>query len=224
MTRRLPLSYSEALDGTGRRTSDSTRRNREAIAETVAAHAPARGRALELASGTGEHAVHLAARLGLIWQPTDADPRALTSIDAWARQTGVPLRPAVALDATAPGWAETVPPQDLIFASNILHLVSAAEAETLITEAARALAPGGVLMIYGPFLRESGYVSENDSAFDAKLRMLDVEIGYKSVVQVMAWCACAGLVAQDPVPMPAANLTQIARKPGQNGGGGLSAI
>ncbi|HAM90641.1 MAG TPA: methyltransferase, partial [Rhodobacteraceae bacterium] len=78
--------------------------------------APATGHALEIASGTGQHIVQLAAALpGLIWQPSDIDPARLASIAAWADDAPLPnLRSACRLDATKVGWAEKHANQDVI--------------------------------------------------------------------------------------------------------------
>lgn len=218
MARRLTLpdTASVAKKGAGGRLhAPSARRNAAAICDVLARHAPDTGRALEIASGTGEHAVAIAAcKPGLTWQPTDIDADRLASIDAWAAEAGCSnLRPARLLDATEPGWGAAEGPVDLIFTSNILHLISAPEAEILIAEAALALAPGGVLMIYGPFRRQDGFASEGDAAFHASLTAQDPEIGYKSVGDIAAWCARAGLIHEADLPMPANNLTHLARKP-----------
>ncbi|RBO52079.1 methyltransferase [Rhodovulum sp. BSW8] len=212
----LPDSASVATSGMGGRLSaPSALRNADAICAVLETLAPPRGRVLELASGTGEHAVRFAARLpGLIWQPTEIDPARRASIDAWAAEAALPnLRPAIALDACQPGWGATHAGQDLIFVSNILHLVSAAEAETLIAEAARALAPKGVLAIYGPFLRETGFASPGDAAFHASLTAQDARIGYKPVATVTGWGVAAGLLPEAQISMPANNLTIIFRLP-----------
>ncbi|GAA0298718.1 DUF938 domain-containing protein [Rhodovulum strictum] len=218
MSRRLSLpdSASVAQPGAdGRMHAPSAARNADAICAVIATRAPQTGRALEIASGTGEHAVRIAADLpGLDWQPTEIDPARRASIDAWAAHAGLAnIRPAIALDACAPGWGAAYRGQDLIFASNILHLVSQTEAGTLVREAAAALAPGGVLMIYGPFRRDEGFASEGDAAFHASLVAQDPGIGYKSVAEVLGWMQAAGLVAEPPAEMPANNLTLIAGKP-----------
>ncbi|NDK35470.1 DUF938 domain-containing protein [Rhodovulum sulfidophilum] len=218
MPKRLTLPDSASLatpDAGGRLSAPSALRNAEAICAALERVAPTRGRALELASGTGEHAVRLAARLpGLVWQPTEIDPQRRASIDAWAAEAALPnLRPALALDACQPGWAASHAGQDLIFASNILHLVPDAQAETLIAEAARALAPGGMLAIYGPFLRDEGFASPGDAAFHASLIAQDPGIGYKPVAWVADRGKAAGLRLEAQISMPANNLTIIFRQP-----------
>ena len=139
MPRRLNLPDSASVAtpaGDGRLFAPSAARNAEAIATLVAAHAPETGRALELAAGTGEHAVVMAGRLpGLTWQPTDIDADRRRSIDAHAAIAELPnLQPAISLDATSPGWGNQHAGQDLIVLVNLLHLISEAEAKTLIAE------------------------------------------------------------------------------------------
>lgn len=194
----------------------SAARNAEAIADLVAHHAPGTGRALEIASGTGEHAVYLARRLpGLVWQPSDIDADRRRSIDAHGAQAGLGnLRRAIALDATAPGWGAAQAGQDLIVLVNLLHLISTPEAQVLIAEAAQALAPGGVIVLYGPFLRDGETTSEGDAAFHASLSAQDPEIGYKDDWDVIDWLHGQFLELVQVIEMPGNNLAFVARRPG----------
>ncbi|WP_296765857.1 DUF938 domain-containing protein [Sediminimonas sp.] len=219
MPRRLSLPDSASVADTGadgRMYAPSAARNIPHIRDLLAQFAPQTGRALELAAGTGEHAVALAGALaGLDWQPSDVDPARLRSIDAHAADAGLAnLRPVITLDATAPGWSAAHPGQDLIVLVNLLHLISTPEAHTLVAEAAMALAPGGVLFLYGPFLRDGEATSEGDARFDASLRAQDPEIGLKDDWEVIDWINAAWLDLAAVVEMPANNLALIARKPG----------
>ncbi|HSG57817.1 MAG TPA: DUF938 domain-containing protein, partial [Paracoccaceae bacterium] len=184
MSRRLNLPDTASVahpSDDGRMFAPSAARNAADIATLVADHAPATGRALEIASGTGEHAVVFARAMpGLDWQPTDIDAARRASVNAHAAVAGLPnLRPAIPLDATAAGWGAAHAGQDLIVLVNLLHLISVFEAKTLIAEVAQALAPGGRFVLYGPFLRDGQTTSEGDTAFHASLRAQDPEIGYK---------------------------------------------
>ena len=211
MSLRLPDSGAGTLPD-GRRVAPSATRNAEAIRDVLVRVAPARGRALELASGTGQHVAVLARALpGLDWQPTDRDAGNLASIDAWAAWAGaVNLRAAQVLDAGTPGWGGAEAPCALVQAVNLLHLVPETVARTVVAEAAQALAPGGLLAIYGPFLRDGRTTSEGDAAFDASLRAQDPAIGYKDAAEVQGWMAAAGLAPRPPVLMPANNLFLLA--------------
>lgn len=217
MARRLnlPDSASVAKPGEGGRLfAPSAAKNVEAIADLIAHMAPASGRALELASGTGQHVCHLAARFpDLFWQPTEVDPARRDSIAAYVAEAGLTnVAPAIDLDATAAGWAGTQTGNTLILLSNLLHLISEAEAETLVKEAAQALAPGGLLVIYGPFMRDDELTSDGDASFHASLQAQDPEIGYKSDFDVIDWGVEAGLELADVVEMPANNLSLIWRR------------
>jgi SAM-dependent methyltransferase len=218
MSRRLNLPDSASVatpSGDGRLFAPSAARNAEAIATLVATHAPETGRALELAAGTGEHAVVMAGQLpGISWQPTDIDPDRRRSIDAHAAIAQLPnLQPAISLDATSPGWGAAHAGQDLILLVNLLHLISEAEARTLIAEVAQALAPGGLFILYGPFLRDGEATSEGDATFHASLTTQDPEIGYKDDWDVIEWLHQNFLDLVQVVEMPANNLGIVARRP-----------
>lgn len=211
--RRLDLPDSGGPQAGDKRHAPSAARNLDPIAGVLAAHLPARGRVLEIASGTGEHACAFAARFpALEWQPSDIDPACHASIRAHAAEAGLPnLRAPLALDAARPGWAERLGRWEAILLVNLLHLVSNAEATTLLQEAARALAPGGVFLIYGPFRRGGALITPGDRAFDASLRAQDPSIGYKDVEEIRAHLRAAGLSEVATVEMPAGNLTLVHR-------------
>lgn len=197
----------------------SAARNLAPICALLDRIAPSRGRALEIASGTGQHVAAFAARHpGLHWQPTDPDPGRRASIDAHAADhaaaTGrANIAPAQPLDAGVPGWAADWPDRDLIVVINLLHLIPEPAAETLLAEAARALAPGGRLLIYGPFRRAGVFTSPGDAEFHARLSAADPAIGYKDDDAVIAWAGAAGLRLLDRVEMPANNLALVAERP-----------
>ena len=189
----------------------SALRNRDVICAELVRLAPATGRALEIASGTGEHVVRFAAAMpGLEWQPTDPDPARRASIAAWAAEAGLRnIHAPRALDAAGPGWSSEFGPADLVVLVNLLHLVSWPEAETVLSEVAAVLAPGGVFALYGPFLRDGTATSEGDAAFDAHLRAQDSAIGYKDVIDTCARLVTAGLAHVETVAMPANNLLLV---------------
>lgn len=211
----LPESASVATPQEGEKLcAPAAERNAGPIVDLVAEFAPAGGRALELASGTGQHAVALARRLpALDWQPSDIDPARLASIRAWVAEAALPnLRAPVTLDATSPGWADAHGPRDLVVVINLFHLVSAAECETLVNEATRALSPGGVLIVYGPFMRAGALTSEGDRAFHARLAAADPEIGYKDDFDTLDMMIAAGLTPRAAIEMPANNLGLVAAR------------
>lgn len=210
MTRKLTLPDAPEPAADRRMSAPSALRNMAPLLELLRAHAPATGRVLEIAAGTGEHALAFSKALpGLDWQPTDLAPDRLASIEAWRLTEGpANLRPPVALNAALPGWDAAHGPADMILLVNLLHLISGSEAQAVLTGIRGALAPGGTAFLYGPFLREGQATSDGDAAFDASLRAQDPAIGYKD----LAWvCAQLAPLTVSITAMPANNLMLIVR-------------
>lgn len=210
--RPLHLTYSSpAADGDGRRIAASAQRNTLPILDVLGRHAPRQGRALELAAGTGQHSVAFAEAFpGLHWQPSDGAEDALASIAAWRRAAGLAnLAEPVLIDVADPDWGHRQAGQDLVFVANLLHLISEAEALSVLHGMARALVPGGTAMVYGPFRRNGALTSEGDRTFDASLRRQDADIGYKDEARVTAMAAAAGLILRAAEEMPANNLCLV---------------
>ncbi|TKZ22188.1 DUF938 domain-containing protein [Shimia litoralis] len=217
MPRRLVQPTPPALsENDARLVAPSATRNVDHIVAVAQDFAPDHeGTALELASGTGQHIIHLAQAIPhLQWQPSEIDPDRRSSINAYVQTSPLPnISPAVPLDATTSGWATRHLGQSFILLVNLLHLISEAEARILISEAAAALAPGGVLMVYGPFMRAGDLTSQGDIDFHTSLRNQDPEIGYKDDFDVLEWGQDAWLDYVDLIEMPANNLALIWRKP-----------
>lgn len=202
-------------DSGGKQFAPAADRNKQALADLLDHVAPKTGNALELASGTGQHVVTYAARLpGLTWQPTEIDAGRRASIDLYVGEAGLKnVATAIELDATGAGWGADHGGNALIVLANLLHLISNDEAQTLITEAAHALAPGGIFVIYGPFMRGGELTSDGDRDFHASLQAQDPETGYKDDFDVMDMLQAAGLEMAHVVEMPANNLVLAARRP-----------
>jgi Protein of unknown function (DUF938) len=204
----LPVLSEPALDA--RLSAPATRRNLDPIRTLLMAHAPRTGRALELAAGTGEHALAFShAFPDLTWQPTDIDPARLASIAAWAALCGPDsLADPIPLDASSPGWSNTYGPVEMILLVNLLHLISDAKAAIVLSEIALALAPGGSAFLYGPFLREGRATSDGDARFHTSLRAQDAATGYKDLDWVQDHLRPLTISV---VKMPANNLMLFAR-------------
>ncbi|WP_425085082.1 DUF938 domain-containing protein [Ruegeria profundi] len=215
MTKRaLPSNASVATQGVGARMmAPAASRNSDALCALLAKMAPASGRALEIASGTGQHVAAFAKTLpNLVWQPTEIDPERRASIDAYATELTNVL-PATDLDATSAGWHEAFQEQDLIVLINLLHLISWREAEAFLSEASRALRPTGRLIIYGPFMRDGALTSPGDEKFHEALVSQDPEIGYKNDSEIKARLQHYGLQLLHLVEMPSNNLAFVAHRP-----------
>ncbi|MCO4824369.1 MAG: DUF938 domain-containing protein [Amylibacter sp.] len=201
-------------DKSGKLHAPSAARNAADLCATVQSFAPSSGNALEIASGTGQHIVTFAATMPNIhWQPSEVETSRLASIKAYRAESGLTnIAAPITLNATQSGWGKTVPPKDLITLANLLHLISATEAETLIVEAAKALNPNGKQALYGPFKREGILTSSGDETFDANLRAHDPETGYKDDAWIKATATTAGLIQSQAHEMPANNLLLIFQK------------
>ena len=196
-----------------RRFAPATGRNREPILAVLRRVLPAEGTVLEIASGTGEHAAFFAPHFPhLAWQPTDLDPDALTSIDAWREFTGAAnVRAARHLDASLPPWPVDDPPAAM-FNANMIHIAPWTAALGLLNEAGRLLAPGAPLVLYGPFMNGGRPTAPSNAAFDASLRHRDPAWGVRDRETVVEIAARNGLVLSEAVDLPANNQILIFRK------------
>ncbi|MCP5368660.1 MAG: DUF938 domain-containing protein [Hyphomicrobiales bacterium] len=193
--------------------AEATRRNRDPILAVLRRVLPARGLVLEIAAGTGQHAAYFAPLFpDLAWQPTDADAAALPSIAAWAAEAAAPnLRPPRVLDVCAADWG--VDRADAVYCCNMIHISPWRCTRGLMAGAGRVLAPGGVLVTYGPYKLDGRHTAPSNAAFDRALRAQDPDWGVRDLEHVAAEAAAHGLVHEQTVAMPNNNQTLIFRKP-----------
>lgn len=195
-----------------KRHSPAAARNCEPIAAVLAEELPSSGLVLEIASGTGEHAVHFAAAFpALTWQPSDPDPLARASIDAWRLEQALPnYLPPLNLDAAAPVWP--VERAAAVVCINMIHISPVAASEGLFAGAARLLAADSPLILYGPFLESDVETAPSNLAFDADLKARNPEWGLRSLAWLDGAAARHGLSRTRRVAMPANNLTLVYRR------------
>ena len=195
-----------------RRYAPATLRNRAAILAVLLQCLPKCGLMLEVASGSGEHVVHFAVALPqLSFQPSDPDADALASIDAWAAVSGVTnVRRALALDAAAAEWPVTR--ADAVLCINMIHIAPWAATPGLLQGAARVLAPGGLLYLYGPFRQDSRHTAPNNEIFDRDLHASNPAWGVRDLEVVAAEADAWGFGAPEVIAMPANNLSVLFRR------------
>lgn len=193
-----------------KRHAPATERNREPIREVLARVLPAAGTVVEVAAGSGEHAVYFARAFPhLTWQPTDADPAALASIAAWRDEAALPnLAAPLALDTTQP-WP--LDHADAIVCINMVHIAPWEAALALFANAGRVLAPGALLFLYGPY-KLGGVTAPSNEAFDRSLRARDPRWGVRDIDDLTAAAAVRGLRLVDTVAMPANNHALVFRR------------
>ena len=195
----------------GKRHAPATERNRDAILAVLRDELPSSGLVLEVASGSGQHVVHFAAALpALDWQPSDPDPAALVSIESWRQEVGLPnVRPPLRLDASADWPVERA---DAILCVNMVHISPWEATLGLMKGAGAVLPPGGLLYLYGPYLRENVETAPSNLAFHASLKARDPQWGLRRVEDVIAAAEGEGLVLRRLLEMPANNLSLIFRR------------
>jgi SAM-dependent methyltransferase len=197
----------------GARAAPATARNRDPILLLLRRWLPEHGRVLEIAAGTGEHAIHFAAALpGLDWRPTDPDPTARASIAAWRQWAALPnLCEPLALDAADPAsWP--VDRADAIVCINMVHISPWSSTLGLLEGAARILPEGGVVYLYGPYLERGIETAPSNLAFDDSLKDRDPAWGLRLKEDLLAAAAPHGLVLAHRVAMPSNNLSLLLRK------------
>lgn len=192
--------------------SEACERNRGPIAARLGpllAHA--NGLLLELGSGTGQHAVSLAAELpNLTWQPTDI-AGALPGLASRVRTAGTPnILPPLELDVGRRPWP--VATACAVFTANTLHIMAWPLVESFMAGVGEVLAPGGILAIYGPFRYRGQYTSESNAAFDQWLRARDPASGIRDFESVDGLARDQGLVLEADHVMPANNQFLVWRR------------
>jgi hypothetical protein len=199
----------------GALSAPSALRNREPIGEVLKAWLPEAGEVVEIAAGTGEHALYFAAAFpNLVWRPTDPDETARASIAAWREAEGTPnLRPPALLDAADPAsWP--ISRADGIVCINMIHISPWASTEGLMAGADKILPPGGILYLYGPYLEPGVETVPSNLAFDADLKRRNPAWGLRDLDVVKALATQHGLEFAARVAMPANNLSVVFRKRG----------
>ncbi len=188
-----------------KRSAPAAQRNVEPIGDVLAEWLPSSGLVLEIASGTGEHALAFARRFpDLDWQPTDPDPAALASIAAW-QQDGPPnLRPPLRLDVREADWP--VDAADAILCINMVHISPWESSIGLLDGAARLLGKGASLILYGPWLEARVEAAPSNLAFDQSLKARDPRWGLRLVEDFAAQARLRGFVLAARQAMPANNL------------------
>jgi hypothetical protein len=204
--------YEAPAGQSARRSAPAALRNREPIAEVLGDWLPKSGLVLEIASGTGEHALFFAERFSeLEWQPSDVDPDALASIAAWRRAADLPnLRPPIVLDTGKPAWP--IERADAVLSINMVHISPWESALGLLAGAARLLPSGAPLILYGPWRTEDRPTAPSNLAFDEDLRRRDPNWGLRLVEEFAAAAGERELELVETRDMPANNLMMLLRR------------
>jgi hypothetical protein len=198
--------------GGERQHAPATARNREPIIAVLRSVLPPTGLVLEIASGTGEHAVSFAAAFpNLEFQPSDPSPAARGSIAAWTAAAGAGnVRPPLDLDAAQAAWP--IDAAAAVLCINMIHISPWEATVGLMRGTGRILSPGAPLYLYGPFIRAGRALEPSNAAFNASLRRQDARWGIRELEDVTRCAADNGLTRELVREMPANNLSLVFRK------------
>lgn len=195
-----------------RRSAPAAIRNREPIAEVLRDWLPSSGMVLEIASGTGEHAVHFARSFpSLQWQPSDQGPEAFQSIRAWRSETQLPnLLEPVRLDASEAQWP--IESAEAVLCVNMAHISPWTATLGLLEGASRVLVADGPLIFYGPWFADDVPTAPTNLDFDSQLRGRDSSWGIRKIDNLVAAAGSRGFTLIDRRPMPANNFMLLLRR------------
>ena len=183
----------------------ASKRNAEPILGVLKAVLSAPAAVLEIASGSGYHAVTFARALPhLTWQPSDPDPAARESIAAHVAESGLAnLRPPVALDVCVGPW----PAADAVVCINMIHISPWAATQALF-KGARDMG-AKTIVTYGPYAIAGDFQADSNIAFDQSLRSRNESWGIRDVTDVARVAVSNGFRHDDTVRMPANNLMLV---------------
>jgi cyclopropane fatty-acyl-phospholipid synthase-like methyltransferase len=190
--------------------SPAAARNRQPIFDVLSTILPEQARILEVASGSGEHGVHAAgAKPGWVWQPSDPNPEARSSISAWREHAGLDnLCEPLPLDVSGI-WPAG--PFDAVVAINLVHISPWEVTEALMARSAQRLREGGVVYLYGPYRRDGRHTAQSNAAFDADLKARDPSWGVRDLERVVDEAQQHGFMLEQTIAMPANNFSVVLR-------------
>jgi SAM-dependent methyltransferase len=199
-------------------------RNQDPILAVLRRWLPSGARVLEVGSGSGQHAIHMARHLpGIQWQPSERQ-EALAGLAARITlegreglAPGAAVAPPLMLEVRQPEWPAGS--FEAVFTANTLHIMPAAAVPFLLAGSARVLASGGLLLIYGPFRYGERHTAESNAAFDAHLRSLDPAMGVRDAEGLIGEASALGLHLLADETMPANNRFLVLRKASGGSGG-----
>ncbi len=189
--------------------SESCDQNRAPIQVVLEAVFADRRHVLEIASGTGQHAVYFGQALPhLVWQTSELAINH-AGIRAWLDEAGLPnVLPPLDIDVNAPHWP-VAGEVDAIFNANTVHIVSWPAVEKMFSGIGRVLAVGGIVCLYGPFNYGGQFTSESNARFDVWLKNRDPLSGVRDFEAINRLAEAQGLTLMQDITMPANNRSLV---------------
>ena len=195
-----------------KRFAPAAERNRQPILEVLRRVLPPSGLVLEVASGTGQHAIFFTEHLPSVrWQPTDTSPEALQSIGAWVEETTREnVLPPLDLDVRSPEWP--LPKADALVCINMIHISPWEAAEALFRGAGKLLPNGSPMVTYGPYRLHGEHTAPSNAAFDENLRSRNAHWGIRDIDELVELGGRTGFALDERIAMPANNMSLVWRR------------
>jgi cyclopropane fatty-acyl-phospholipid synthase-like methyltransferase len=193
----------------------SAERNKQAILEALRDSLGQVHRVLEIGSGTGQHAVHIAQSLDhLEWQSSELEER-IEGVRAWTSEAALANLPApIVIDVNSDDWR--CPPVQAVFSANTVHYMPWASVAFLFRGVAKLLDNDGVFLLYGPFNYDGEYVSDGNRQLDIWLAQQNPEYAIRDIEKIIAVAGEHGFELREDCPMPANNRLLIWRRSGSH--------
>ena len=184
-------------------------RNRQPILDVLRRVLPPSGLVLEVASGTGQHAIFFSEHLpSLRWQPTDASSEAVQSIGAWVDETAREnILAPLDLDVRSPQWP--IAKADALVCINMIHISPWETTEALFHGASKLLPGGAPMVTYGPYRLQGEHTAPSNAAFDQSLRSRNARWGVRDIDELLELGVRTGFTLEERVSMPANNMTLV---------------
>ncbi len=209
------VTVADESRGGRKHVSPSASRNAGDILSALKPRLPASGLVLEIASGTGQHCAAFAREFsGLTFQPSDPDPAARASIEAWRGEAPAGnVHPALDLNVTSQDWWAAVQgPVTAIIAINLLHISPWAATTGLFAGAAKLLKPDGMVFTYGAYRRGGRHTAPSNADFDASLKHRNPDWGVRDIDDIADVAGANGLHLAEIVDMPSNNMLLVWRR------------
>jgi len=209
MSEQKPIALESRPAEGSRQFSPSASRNREVIGEVLSGIIPQKAYVLEIASGTGEHALHMSKlRPDLTWQPSDPNPDARASQNDWAKEAKGHMLTSLNIDTSQESWANGLGSYDILFCANMIHIAPWEAALGLASAAPDLIKPKGIVVLYGPF-KDSDKTAPSNLDFDVSLKSRDPKWGVRDLASVKHIFAKVGFSDCKRIVMPKNNLILV---------------
>ena len=184
--------------------SQAAENNKRPIAEVMGRHLTQGASVLEIGSGSGQHAISMSREFPTItWLPSERAVMIPILRANLALHGSINIQPPLTLDLTDFTWSDDS--VDVVYAANVMHIVSEGLGERLVQLAAEALKPSGLLMLYGPYKYDGRFTTDSNATFDQWLKDRDPASGIRDFEAVVAIAQGAGLALKEDCGMPANN-------------------